>query len=116
LVEGWAHCKLLCTQDFTNTEETHIYIHAPTEIRTQDFGIRAVEDSRPTHLRFRVYSDQLKIKIYKCMISSHIVLYECGTCYVTLMEEHRLSVLVPREIFEPNRGKVTEGFRELHNK
>jgi len=45
-------------------------------------------------------------------------LYECETWSVTLREEHGLRVFENRflrEIFGPNREKVKEDWRRLHN-
>jgi hypothetical protein len=48
-----------------------------------------------------------------------IVLYGCETWYLTLREEHKLSVFenrVLRRIFGPKRDEVTGEWRKLHNK
>jgi hypothetical protein len=47
-----------------------------------------------------------------------VVLYGCETWFLTLREEHRLRVFenkVQRRIFGRKRGKVTGGWRILHN-
>jgi hypothetical protein len=47
-----------------------------------------------------------------------VVLYGCGTWFLTLREEHRLRVCengVPRRIFGPKREEVAGGCRGLHN-
>jgi hypothetical protein len=59
----------------------------------------------------------VKFKIYKTIILP-VVLYGCETCSLTLKEEYRLRVFekrVLRRIFGPKRGKVTGGWRKLHN-
>jgi len=46
------------------------------------------------------------------------VLYGCGTCSLTLMEERRYRVFkngVLRRIFEPNRDEVRWVWRKLYN-
>jgi hypothetical protein len=62
-------------------------------------------------------SKNLRIKIYKTIILPD-VLYGCETWSLTLREEHRLRVYenrVLRRIFGPKRGKVSGGWRRLHN-
>jgi hypothetical protein len=47
-----------------------------------------------------------------------VLLYGCGTWFLTLRKEHRLRRLanrVPRRIFRLKRDKVTGGRRKLHN-
>jgi hypothetical protein len=47
-----------------------------------------------------------------------VVMYECETWSVTLMEEHRLRVLenrVLRRIFGMKKDEVTGGWEKLHN-
>jgi hypothetical protein len=47
-----------------------------------------------------------------------MVLYECETWSLTVVEEHRLRVFeskVLRGIFGPERDKVTGEWRRLHN-
>jgi hypothetical protein len=47
-----------------------------------------------------------------------VVLYGCGTCSLTLREEHRLEVFenrVLRRIFGLKRDEVTGEWRKLHN-
>jgi hypothetical protein len=68
-------------------------------------------------LSSRLLSKNLKIKIYKTLILP-MGLYECETWYLTLREEHRLSVFenrVLRRIFGPERDEVTGEWRKLHN-
>jgi hypothetical protein len=58
----------------------------------------------------------LKIKIYKTVILP-VVLYGCGTSYLTLREEHRLRVSenrVLRRIFGPKREE-DDVWRKMHN-
>jgi hypothetical protein len=55
--------------------------------------------------------------VYKTIILP-VVLYGCETCTLTVREEHKLRVFenrVLRRIFEPNRDRVTGGWRKLHN-
>jgi hypothetical protein len=47
-----------------------------------------------------------------------VVLYGCETWSLTVREEHKLRVFenrVLRRIFGPRRGRVTGGWRKLHN-
>jgi hypothetical protein len=47
-----------------------------------------------------------------------VVLYGCETWSLTVREEHKLRVFenrVLRRIFEPQRDRVTGGWRKLHN-
>jgi hypothetical protein len=67
-------------------------------------------------LSSRLVTKQLKIKIYKTVISP-VVLYGCETWSLTLREEHRLRVSenrVLRKIFVPKREE-DESWRKLHN-
>jgi len=60
-------------------------------------------------LSFSLLSKNLKIKIYRNIILP-VVLYECETWSLTLMEECRLRVSenrVLRRIFGPRRDEVT---------
>jgi hypothetical protein len=62
-------------------------------------------------------SKNLKIKIYRTIILP-VVLYECETWSLTLMEEGRLRVSenrVLRKVFGPKRDEVTGEWRKLHN-
>jgi hypothetical protein len=64
----------------------------------------------------RLISKNLKIKIYKTVILP-VVLYGCGTSYLTLREEHRLRVFenrVLRRIFGPKREE-DDVWRKMHN-
>jgi hypothetical protein len=59
----------------------------------------------------------LKIKIFKTIILP-VVLYDCETWSLTLMEEHRVRVSenrVLRKIFGAKRDEVTKEWRKLHN-
>jgi hypothetical protein len=61
-------------------------------------------------LSSRLLSRNVKVKILYKTIILPLVLYECETWYLTLREEHRLSVfenIVLRRIFRPNRVEVT---------
>jgi hypothetical protein len=74
------------------------------------------EKSQRSNLK-NVYLIGVKIKIYKTIILP-VVLYGCEIWYVTLREEHRLSVFenrLLRRIFGPKRDEVTGGWRKLHN-
>jgi hypothetical protein len=62
-------------------------------------------------------SKNLKIKIYRTIILP-VVLYECETWSLTLLEERRLRVFqkkVLRRVFGPKRDEVTGEWRKLHN-
>jgi hypothetical protein len=68
-------------------------------------------------LSFRLVSKNIKIKIYKTIISP-VVLYGCETWSPILTEEHGMAVFenrVLRRIFGPKRNEVTGDWRELHN-
>jgi hypothetical protein len=68
-------------------------------------------------LSSRLLSRNVKVKIYETTILPFI-LYGCETWSLTLREEHRLRVVenrVLRRIFRPNKNKVTEELRKLHN-
>jgi hypothetical protein len=76
----------------------------------------------PTHqnktnvLKHLICESQLK-ELYKTIILP-VVLYGCGTRYLTLREEHRLRVFenrVLRRIFGQKRDEVTGEWRKLHN-
>jgi hypothetical protein len=52
------------------------------------------------------------------MITLPFVLCRCEFSSLIIREEYRLTVFeknVLRKIFRPNRKKVTEGWRKLHN-
>jgi hypothetical protein len=71
----------------------------------------------PKRSVFRLLSKNVEIRIYKTIILP-VVLYGCGTCSLTVREEHRLRVFenrLLRRIFEPKRDEVTEEWRQLHN-
>jgi hypothetical protein len=53
-----------------------------------------------------------KIKIYRTAVLLG-VLSGCETWSVTLKEQHRLHIL--RKTFGPKKGKVTSGWKKLHN-
>jgi len=62
-------------------------------------------------------SENLNIKKYKTILLP-VDLYGCETWCLKLRKEYRLRVLqnrVWRRIFEPEKVKVTGGFRRLHN-
>jgi hypothetical protein len=62
-------------------------------------------------------SKNIKIRIYKTIILP-VVLYGCGTLFLTLREEHRLRVVenrVLRRIFGPKRDEVRGDWRTLNN-
>jgi hypothetical protein len=59
----------------------------------------------------------MKINIYR-IITLYVVLYECETWSLTLMEERRLRLfenMVLRRIFGPKRDEVIGEWRKLHN-
>jgi hypothetical protein len=60
----------------------------------------------------------MKLKIYKTIILP-VVLYGCGTWYLTLREEHRLRVFEDRMVrrtFGPQRDEVMGQWRKLQNR
>jgi hypothetical protein len=62
-------------------------------------------------------SKNIKIRKYKT-INLPVDLYGCGTCSLTLREEHKQGVFenrVLRRIFGPKRDEVTGGWRKLHS-
>jgi hypothetical protein len=62
-------------------------------------------------------SKNLKIKIYRTIVLP-VVLYECETWSMTLIEERQLRVFenrVLRRIFMSKRDKVTGEWRKLYN-
>jgi hypothetical protein len=62
-------------------------------------------------------SKNIKVKIYKITLIS-VVLYDCGTWSLTLLEEHRLRLSenrLLRRIFGPYREEVAGYWRRLHN-
>jgi hypothetical protein len=64
-------------------------------------------------LSSRLLSKNVKIRIYKSLISP-VVVFGCGTWSLTLREEHRLRVFenrVLRRIFGPKRDEVTGEWR-----
>ena len=68
-------------------------------------------------LSSRLLSKNLKIKIYRTVISP-VVLYGCETWSFSLREERKLRVFenrVLRRIFGPRRDEVTGQWRRLHN-
>ena len=68
-------------------------------------------------LSSRLLSKNLKIKIYRTVISP-VVLYGCETWSLTLREERKLRVFenrVLRKIFGPRRDEVTGEWRRLHD-
>jgi len=68
-------------------------------------------------LSSRLFSKNLKIKIYKTIILP-IVLYGCETWSLILREERRLRVfenMVVRRISGSKRDEVTGEWRKLHN-
>ena len=68
-------------------------------------------------LSFSFLSKNLKINICRSIIEP-VVLYECETWSLTLMEERRLRVFenrVLRRILWPKRDEVTGEWRKLHN-
>jgi hypothetical protein len=46
-----------------------------------------------------------------------VVLYGCGTWYLTLWEEHRLKVFENRVLrtFGPSKDELIKGWKKLHN-
>jgi hypothetical protein len=62
-----------------------------------------------------VLSKNINIKIH-ITITLPVVLYGCGTCFLTLREEHRLRVFenwVQRKIFGPKRDEVAGEWRRV---
>ena len=72
---------------------------------------------RPYLLSSRLLSKNLKIEIYRTILSP-VVLYGCETWSLTLREERKLRAfenMVLRRIFGPRRDEVTREWRRLHN-
>jgi hypothetical protein len=69
-----------------------------------------------TPLSFRLLSKNIKIRLYKTIISP-VVLYGCENWSLTLREEYRLRVFENRvlRIFGPKRDDVTGNWRKPHN-
>jgi hypothetical protein len=68
-------------------------------------------------LSSRLFSRNLKVKLYKTIISP-VVLYGCETFSLTLREEHRLRVFenrVLRGMFGPTRDEATGEWRNFHS-
>jgi hypothetical protein len=73
-------------------------------------------------IRFRLFAfpaaaSECKAEIHRTIILP-VVLYECETWSVTLMEEHRMRVFENRLLrrnFGPKRNEVTGERRKLHN-
>jgi hypothetical protein len=68
-------------------------------------------------LSSRLLSKNLRIRIYKTLIST-LIPYECETWSLTLREEDILRVFenrVLRRMFGLKRDEVTGGWRKLHN-
>ena len=68
-------------------------------------------------LSSRLLSKNLKIKIFRTIISS-VVLYGCEAWSLTFREERKLRMFentVLRRIFGPRRDEVTGEWKRLHN-
>jgi hypothetical protein len=68
-------------------------------------------------LSSHLLSKNVKVRIYRTIILP-VVLYGYETWSLTVREEHKLRVFengVLRRIFEPERDRVTRGWRKLHN-
>jgi hypothetical protein len=86
------------------------------EIKSRRNSGNACADSVQSLLSSRLWSRNLKVKIYKTIILP-VVLYVCETWSLTLREEHRLRVFenrVLRRIFRPKRGEVKGEWKKLH--
>jgi hypothetical protein len=62
-------------------------------------------------------SRNVEVKIYRTIILP-LILYGCGTWFLTLREEHRLRMFEKRDlrrIFGPNWNEVTGDCRKLYN-
>jgi hypothetical protein len=62
-------------------------------------------------------SKNVEVRIYKTIMLP-VVLYGCGTWYLTVKEEHKLRVFENRvlgSIFGPKKDGVIGGWRKLHN-
>jgi len=68
-------------------------------------------------LSFRLLSQNIKIKIYRCIILS-VVLYGCETWSLISRKELRLRLFVNmvfRRMFGSKRDEVTGAWRQIHN-
>jgi hypothetical protein len=85
----------------TLTNQNDIHDEIKSRLKSGNACYYSVQNS----LSFRLISRNLKIKIYKTVISA-LVLYGCETWSLTLREEHRLRVFenrLLRMIFGPRR-------------
>jgi hypothetical protein len=61
----------------------------------------------------------MKIRIYETIIiSTCMILYDCGTWSLALRKENRMGMFedrVLRRIFGPKKDEVTEDWSKLHN-
>jgi hypothetical protein len=68
---------------------------------------------------FYVGPKKTRIKLSFHVLFLSVVFYACGTCWLTLREEHRIRVfenVVLRRIFGPNRDEVSREWRKLHRR
>jgi hypothetical protein len=87
------------------------------EIKSRLNSVNACYHSVQSLLSSRLFSRNVKFKIYKTTILP-VVLYGCETWSLELREEHRLRVFentVLRRTFGPKRDEVTGEWRKLHN-
>jgi hypothetical protein len=87
------------------------------EIKSRLNSENACYHSVQSLLSSRRLSRNLKVKIYKTVIITVVLLW-CETWFLTLSERHRLRVFenrVLRGIFGLNRDKVTGEWRKLHS-
>jgi hypothetical protein len=95
----------------------HLLISGRFVKHTISLEARIRNGRRPWYTPTYFQSAFILTKLYKTIILP-VVLYRCGTWYLTLREEHRLRVFenrVLRRTFGPNRDEVIGGWRKLHN-
>jgi hypothetical protein len=97
----------------TLTDQNHMHEETKSRLNSGNASYHSVQSL----LSSRLFSRNLKVKIYKSIILP-LVLYGCETWSLALREEHRLKVSENRvltRIFGPKRDEVTGECGKLHN-